>query len=184
MSRLDRWAMQDGYLSHSWQAWCVFCRDILLSSAQGLATASNQTTGGPHQGRPEAELTWIGMRAAKGEPYAQVRSIRGMWLEPTWGDPLKFQQVAQAYQLPNEQAILTGILSAGQVAGHLQTIRNAAHHTNGENVAKVRALAVFYQASSIKTPGEAIFWGDPGSGDFLYRFWTARLIAAAHLAVN
>ncbi len=124
------------------------------------------------------------MRAAREEPLAPVKSIRGMWQEPTWGDPQKFQKVVQAYQLPNEQPILSGVLSAGQVASHMQTIRNAALHTSSENFAKVRALSVFYQANTIMTPGEAIFWSEPRSGDLLYRFWTSRLIAAAYHAVS
>jgi len=182
--KLDRWALQDGFISHAWQAWGVFCRELIIQSALGVPTAANLATGSPHAGRPVGELAWIGMRAAKGDAFHNVQTIRGSYQEPTWGDGAKFQQIATAFQLVNEQTILSGVLSAGRIVRHMQIIRNASAHTNSETLAEVRSLAPFYITVPIRMPGDAIFWADPNSGDFIYRFWTSRLIAAARQAVG
>lgn len=184
VNRLDRWALQDGYLSQSWQAWCVFCRELILNSAQGVVTANNQPTGSPHAGRPPSELAWIGMKASRGDPVGVIRPIAAMRHEPTWGDIGKFSQVVQAFNLTNEATVLSGVLSAGGIIRHVQTIRNAAAHMNTETFNEVRALATFYVASPINTPGDAIFWIDPTTRDFVYRTWTARMIAASNQAVS
>lgn len=124
------------------------------------------------------------MRASKGASLTPVQAITSKRQEPTWGDVSKFQTVAQAYSLSNESQILSGILSAGVVMRHLQTIRNASAHTNTETIAEVRALSTFYVAKPITLPGEALFWAIPSTGDFLYREWNGRMIAAANLAVQ
>lgn len=183
VDRLSKWAYQDGFLSQAWQAWGSFSRELILQSVAGVPTATNQATGCPHSGRPERELAWIAARAAKGESIVNVRPLVAMRQEPTWGDARKIQSIVQAYGLANEQTVLSGILSAGLIVQHIQTIRNAAAHTNIETIAEVRALARFYVAAPITMPGDAILWTDPVSGDFIYRSWTARMIAAARLAV-
>lgn len=66
----------------------------------------------------------------------------------------------------------------------MQLIRNAAAHTNDETMAEVRAIAVSYVAFPIVLPADAIFWSVPATGDFVYREWTSRLIAASRLAVE
>jgi len=176
--------MQDGFVSQAWQAWGHFCRELIFASAQGTPTASNQPTGCPHAARPLEELAWIGMRAANGESINGIRSIRSRKSEPTWGDPSKFQQIVQAYGLANEQSVLSGVLIAGRIASHMQTIRNASAHTDPDTIASVRSLAIFYQATPIRLPADAIFWVEPNTGEFLYRYWTSRMIVAARLAVQ
>lgn len=181
--RLSRWAMQDGYLSQAWQAWGVFCRELIMGSARGSPTSNNGATGSPHAARPVPELAWIGMKAGKGDPVGVIRPIAAMRNEPTWGDIGKFTQIVQAYNLVNENTVLSGVLSAGRVVRHMQTIRNATAHTNTETIGEVRQLARFYVATPIRMPGDAIFWLDPVSGDFIYRAWTVRMVAAANQAV-
>lgn len=176
--------MQDGYVSQTWQAWCSFCRELVLSSAVGEPTATNGPTGSPHAGRTTPELAWIGMRAARGDKTLPIQAIKGDWLEPTWGDVTKFQDITSAFQINNEATVLSGVLSAGQTARHLQIIRNASAHTTVGNISKVKALAQFYQAGVIILPADTIFWAEPVTGEFLYKYWTARLIGAAKFAVQ
>ncbi|WP_376866779.1 hypothetical protein [Brevundimonas staleyi] len=182
--KLERWAMQEGFVSQAWQAWGHFCREVIIASAQGIPTASNQPTGCPHSARPLDELAWIGMRAANNESIVGIKAIKSRKSEPTWGDASKYPKIVQAYGLANEQTILSGLSIAGRISTHMQMIRNASAHADPDNIAGVRSLATFYQVTAIKMPGDAIFWIEPNTGQFLYRFWTTRMIAAAKQAVQ
>lgn len=181
--RLNRWALQDGYLSQAWQAWGVFCRGLIIQSAQGALTTSNGATGSPYANLTVPELAWIGMKAAKGDSFPVIRPLSAMRHEPTWGDIKNFAQIVQAYKLVNESSVLK-VLSAGQVVRHMQTIRNATAHTNADTISEVRQLAKFYIPGPIRMPGDAIFWRDPESSDYVYRTWTTRMVGAANEAVT
>lgn len=183
LGRRERWALQEGFLSQKWQAWCGFCRSTLLQSAVGAITNSGTNTTSIHAARPNEELAWIASRAAAKQSYVNIQPISGSHLEPTWGDVNKIPLIATALAVSNENQIVSGILAAGTQARHLQTIRNASAHVSSKNIDDVRALAVNYRATNIVSPTDAMFWEDATMNDFAYRVWSNRLIAAASIAV-
>jgi hypothetical protein len=182
--RFERWAIQDGLLSHKWQAWCGFCRTVILASVQGAETAGGVTTTSGHFQRPEAELTWIASRAARSEPIGNVRPLAAKRYEPTWGDISKTALIVNALAPSNGNTLATGLSMAGPQVGHLQTIRNASAHLNSETMADVRALALFYRGGPIVMPADAMFWVDRRTNMPAYRRWSDLLVNAARFSIG
>ncbi len=183
IQRRERWAIQEGLISQKWQAWCGFCRSVLIHSALGAETDGGTMTNSPNSARTERELAWIAKQAARNQAYANVQSIAGSHLEPTWGDPGKIALMSVALGMSNEAQLSSGLLSASQEARHLQVVRNATAHISKDNISEAVKLNTVYRAGVFESPSDVMLWEEPISGDFAYRYWSDRLIIAANLAI-
>lgn len=183
-SRRERWALQEGFTSVKWQAWCGFCRGVLLHSAFGAETSSGAMTTSPYAARSERELTWIAKQASQNASYANVKALAGTHLEPTWGDPNKIALVSNALAMSNEGQLSSGLLSAASEARHIQIVRNATAHITTDAVAAARNLATIYNAGIFESPSDVMLWEEPISGDFAYRYWSDRLVLAANISIS
>jgi len=184
LERHERWALQEGYLSQKWQAWCGFCRAATFASCRGAIDGAGVVTTSTFSARSDLELAWIAKRAALSEPYTNVRALAGHHLEPTWGDIAKYGLVIGALNPSNASALSSGILASGVGARHLQVVRNATAHLSANSVTDVNALAASYIPHPIQAPSDAMLWEDRALKDFAYRAWTTRMIAGAKIAVS
>lgn len=184
IGRRERWALQEGYVSQKWQSWCGFCRSMLLQSVMGAETMGGTLTTSPYSAHSELELVWISARSAKYQSVTNVQAIAGSHLEPTWGDPSKIGLIATALAMNNEPQLSSGLLSASIEARHLQIVRNATAHINSSNMQSALNLASSYRAGTFEAPSDVIFWEEPISGEFVYRYWSDRMISAANIAAR
>lgn len=184
LERREKWALQEGYLSQKWQAWGGFCRALCLYSTLGAVDATGATTTSAYSARSESELAWIAARASQQASYANVRSLAGPHLEPTWGDLGKFSLIISALAPSNQTTVLSGVLAAGSAARHLQIVRNATAHLSTASVPDVMAIAIDYLPTRLAAPSDAMLWEERTTRDFAYRAWSRRLVASAQIAVQ
>ncbi|MEJ6789003.1 hypothetical protein BrevBR_05575 [Brevundimonas sp. BR2-1] len=85
--------------------------------------------------------------------------------------------------MTNEAQLSSGLLLASDEARHLQIVRNATAHVNSENLDEARNLALVYRSGRFEAPSDVMFWEEPITGEFAYRYWSDRLIAAANIAI-
>lgn len=183
LGRHEKWALQEGYLSQKWQAWCGFCRAVAIASCKGAEDSSGTMTTSPYARRSDLELAWIAARASRQEAYANVRALAGHHQEPTWDDAGKISFIINALNPTNSGTLLSGILAGASAARHLQIVRNSTAHLSPTSIAEVRSIASSYVPSGLTAPSDAMLWEDRALRDFAYRAWSSRLIAAARIAV-
>ncbi|WP_157950416.1 hypothetical protein [Pannonibacter carbonis] len=168
--RLDKLALQEGYISSLWQVWCKFCRDLLVQSAQGAITKAGNLTTSPYVGRQEMEIAYIAQRLSKGEQIKKIHSLSGSHLEHTWGDVVKMHLVTSSIGCSNDKVILSA-LSVCQRIKDLQICRNSSAHINATTLQAIRGTRVRYLDSKFHHPTDMMYWTDPNTRDFLWKSW-------------
>lgn len=167
--RIDRFVLQEGLVSHLWQAWGIFCRETVISSAQGCQTASGAMTASPYSGRSESELAFVAKQIANGNRVTIIRSLPSH-AEPTWGDISKLAIISAGLNTSNSGNLLAGF-GTPITLKDLQTCRNAGAHITRDRFIDIRAAGVRYLSNQFQHPSDMIFWEDPVTRDFLWRSW-------------
>lgn len=181
--RADKFALQEGYVSALWQAWCSFCRELIIHSAQGARTRSGTTTTSPHSALGEMEIAYVAKRLSNGNPINRITPLAGSHQEHTWGDLSKVNVVATGIGCSNTHSILTGLSACIRVED-LQLCRNASAHISKSTLNQVKAAKVRYLENSFRHPSDMICWVDPSSSDFLWKTWILEIEVAAELSVQ
>ncbi|MEQ3679888.1 hypothetical protein [Pseudophaeobacter sp.] len=183
VQRVDKYALQEGYVSALWQAWCSFCRELLIHSTQGAITASGVNATSPHSACGEMEIAYVAKRLSNRLSVNAIRPLVGGHQEHTWGDLSKLNLVASGIGCSNASSILSG-LSACLRIEDLQLCRNASAHISKSTIQSVRASKVRYQNTSFRHPSDMMSWVDPVSSDFLWKSWMEEIELAADLAIQ
>ena len=170
----------DGLLSYAWQAWCKFCRDLVIHSCLGAQTKAGAVlpvTASPATVQRISHLAIRGNKSHAAIPLA----TNAVWrFEPTWGDVAALVRIIPVANPANAAQLLTTFGGVTTGPAHLQKVRNACHHLNDQSFADVRSLQLYYLSSPIRFPAEASFWVDTVTGDFAFVAWLdeMRLLAA------
>lgn len=180
--RFDCYALQEGLLSNLWQSWNLFCRDVLIASAQGANTATGMLTTSPYSGRPEAEISYVSTKLSRSQSIGTIRSLAGRHLEPTWGDAVKLNLISVGISASNSGS-LASAFSGVKLISDLQICRNACSHMNSEMIALVASSRVRYDDTSFRHPSQMMFWIDPLTKDFAWRAWVDEMILVSNFAV-
>ncbi len=180
--RSDRYALQDGLVSHLWQYWSAFCREVVIASAQGAITKSGVMTTSPFAELTQAEIAYVAMRLAKGNSIGRIRALTGSHLEPTWGDISKLSLIAGGIDSSNRSALLTAFGVASSIQD-LQLCRNACAHVNLESYRRFRGARVRYIPQGFAHPSELMYWVVPSTGDFAWRSWMDELEIISDFAI-
>lgn len=183
IQKMDKHALQEGYVSALWQAWCSFCRALLIHSTKGAMTSSGLPTTSPHSERGEMEIAYLAKRISNGDAINVIKPLVGNHQEHTWGDLSKLNLVASGLGCSNTSSILNG-LSACLRIEDLQLCRNASAHISRSTIQRVRASRVRYQNTSFKHPSDMIIWVDPDSSDFLWKSWIDEIKLASEFAIQ
>lgn len=181
--RVDKFAIQEGYISSLWQIWCKFSRDLFINSAQGAITQTGAVTTSPHAALGEMEIAFVAKKLSNRETINHIRPLQGSHQEHTWGDLSKMNLVATGIGCSNSPTILTA-LSACLRIEDLQLCRNASAHINNSTLQSVRASKVRYNDTKLRHPSDMIYWTDPTSNDFLWKSWIYEIELAAQFAIQ
>ena len=168
--RVDRSALQEGLVSSLWQAWCAFCREIIIASASGATTANGTSTTSALAGRPEAEIAFAAMQLARSQSIRNIHPIAGSHLEPTWGDLNKFTLIVTGLSPTNQNQLLTA-LGVCILLRDLQLCRNSNAHISADRIREIRAASVRYLQPKFDHPSDLIFWIDPSTQDYVWKTW-------------
>lgn len=181
--RNDKYALQEGLISHLWQYWCIFCRDVVMSSAKGAMTSAGLSTTSAHAALSELEMAYVATKFSRNEKVGNIVGLAGQHLEPTWGDVSKLNRILTGMAPSNAQTLLMAFGLANTISD-LQLCRNTCAHMNRENVSKVNAARVRYSQTGFSHPSEVMFWVVPASKDFAWRTWVEEMEIIAGLAVG
>ncbi|WPZ28510.1 hypothetical protein T8A63_12815 [Sulfitobacter sp. OXR-159] len=181
--RLDRFALQEGYVSALWQAWCAFCRELLICSAQGATTARGAVIASPYTVHSEMEIAFIARQLANGNVVRTIRPLLGSHQEHTWGDLGKLNSVVSGLGCGNAPQVLTA-LSACLRIEDLQLCRNASAHIGKSTIQEIKKARVRYLDTRMQHPSDMMYWVDPGSSHFLWKSWIEEIELSSQLAVQ
>jgi hypothetical protein len=161
----------DGLLSYTWQAWCKFCRDLIVHSCLGGETRAGvvlPVTATPPNVERVSYLAIQGNRKKVPAPLV----TNAVWrFEPTWGDVAALVRIIPAASPGNAAHLLSTFGGVSTGPAHLQKVRNAVQHLNNQTFAEVTALQIYYLSAPIRFPSEAAFWVDNSSGDYAFLTW-------------
>jgi hypothetical protein len=180
---LDELCLLEGVLSHVWQAWCRFCRRIIMESCQGTQNCSGVAIPAVALAHSDSAVSGAAVSIKRkrkniwGAPNSVLRD------EPTWGDVDVLLDIIVGLS-PANSVVLTGMCTmAASSAKILQAARNAAAHHNFQTVASLIKLSGPYSVFSISHPCQAMFWLDTLSGNYLLTEAIEGLKDAATFAV-
>ena len=179
--KIDRFSLQAGLVLSLWQIWCVFCRETLIGSAHGIATKSGHATS-RYAGMSEMEIAYVARELAHGRTVRKVKTLAGVYLEPTWGDLSKINRIATGIGSTNHEQ-LADAFGAGIAILDLQRVRNASAHINRDTIGEVKAARVRYAGTVFAHPSDMMFWIDPSSNDYLWKTWIEEMDVISELAI-
>ena len=182
LQRVDRFALQEGLVSHLWQAWSGFSRSVVLGSLKGAFTKSGLAVSSAYSMNSIEEIRYAAKIAAENGPPIRLKALSAYHLEPTWGDLAKLNNMVSVLAPSNSKQLLSAFGSAILI-GDLQIIRNACAHINQDRITSVRALQVRYGRSSFIHPSDAIFWIDPITNEFAWQSWIDEMLSVSTNAV-
>lgn len=176
----------EGLLSRIWQSWSIFCRRCIVESCMGTTTISGAVVPPHPYALSQAHVSAAAIRARR-RPSSTVfwgNMNRVLRDEPTWGDVNVLADIVPRLG-PSNQLQLQAAFSAGsQSAKAVQTIRNAAAHTNQQTVAEVLTIGASYVTFAPTHPTHAMFWTVKATGDFLIANAIAELLNTASAAAT
>lgn len=181
--RIDRSAIQEGYISAVWQTWSAFCRRLFIESARGGITSSGTVITSPYHANSEMEIAFVALRLSHNEPIKRLIPLKGSHLEPSWGDVGKAQLIAAGLGTSNANTIASA-LSASIRLNDLQLCRNASAHLSASLLADIRSRKVRYLDTTIMHPSDMAFWVDPTTKDFLWRSWLEEMEIISDYAIR
>jgi hypothetical protein len=178
--RHDDVAYLDGLISYAWQAWCRFCRDLIMHSCLGAQTKAGALLPVTAVPATVQRISYLAIRGNKGHATAPLATNAVWRFEPTWGDVAALVRIIPVANPANATQLLTTFGGVTTGPAHLQKVRNACHHLNDQSFAEVKGLQLYYLSSPIRFPAEASFWVDTVTGDFAFIAWLdeMRLIAS------
>lgn len=180
---LDKFSLQEGYVSALWQSWCRFCRELLIYSAQGAITHGGTPTSSPYSGRSEMEISYVAKQISLRKSVTCIKSLSASYQEHTWGDVNKALMVAAGIGCTNNNDILQGISGCSRIKD-LQVCRNASAHICADTINEVNLAKVRYLDNSFKHPSDMISWIDPATRDFLWKSWVDEMDLASDFAIR
>lgn len=183
MRRIDKSALQEGYVSAMWQSWCAFCRKLFIESAKGAITANGIATTSPYSANAEPEIAYVALQSSLNNGLTRVKSLSGTHLEPTWGDPRKAQLIASGLNVSNSSTISSALAAAIQL-NDLQLCRNACAHISSSQISALRASKVRFDETRMLHPSDMAFWIVPSTQDFLWRSWIDEIDVISYCAIQ
>lgn len=181
--KVDRFVIQSGLISETWQAWNSFSRSVILASLKGSYSASGVEVNSVYSTRTIDEIRFAAMKAAKGSSVGNLKPISGDHLEPTWGDLSKANLIISSLTPSNQPQLLTAFGSSVLLTD-LQKVRNACAHISSGSLDDIRLMQVRYSENRFLHPSDCIFWVDPITKDYSWVAWSdeMKLVAMASVA--
>lgn len=179
---MDRFALQEGYVSALWQAWCSFCRELLVGSSLGARTAGGTVTTSPHSARHEMEIAFIAKQLSKQRNITTITQLQGSHQEHTWGALDKLNLVVPNIGCSNSSTISSAMSVCLRIAD-LQICRNASAHITKTSFQLIQTSKVRYMDTKLMHPSDMMYWVDPSTDDFLWKSWIEEMELASSFAI-
>ena len=176
--RLDRFARNEGLVSALWQAWNNFSRSVVLLSAQGTITETGARTNSQYSHLSEAELLFVCQAAASTKKFKNIRPLTKNFLEPTWGDARKINNIVNFVQPSNKATLISGF-GLRAISLDIQVVRNACAHISRDRILDIDQIRTKYEDTHFSHPSDALFWTEPSTGNAAWRVWVDELLASA-----
>lgn len=171
----DRYALQEGLMSSLWQAWCIYCRNILFGSITDGMTTSGIRVSSPYSHLSDRELVFLAQKASQGYNLSTaIIRTAPPYFEMTWGDVLKLNPIVNAFNPSNTANLLTS-LGAVSLLLDLQKFRNANAHITTFTIGEVKSAQVRYTHTKFRHPSDTMFWIDPQTNDYLWKSWVEEI---------
>lgn len=181
--RHDQVVFLDGLLSYTWQSWCRFCRDLIVHSCLGARTKAGTVLPASVVPLTQERVSYLAIQAKRGQA-AGAGQTNAVWrFEPTWGDVSVLVKIVSLANPANSAQLLSTFGGVTKGPAHLQKVRNAAAHLNGQSFAELVAIQLYYLGSPIRFPCEASFWIDTVSAEFAFIAWVDEMRFLANSAV-
>lgn len=182
IGKVDRFAVQTGLISETWQAWNSFCRSVILASLQGTTSACGVAVSSTYSNNTVDEIRFAAMRAAQGNSTNILRPLSGDHLEPTWGDLGKANTIIGALA-PSNRSQLQSAFGSSVLLTDFQKLRNACVHISSDRLDDIRHMQVRYSSNRFLHPSDCIYWVDPKTKDYSWVSWTDEMKLVAKAAV-
>jgi hypothetical protein len=174
----------EGLISALWQSWNHFCREVVVSSATGCTTAGNVALAPSVTPQTWERVSYIAMQAKLRSPIVAGRTNSVLRYEPTWGDVLRLANLISAIGPANRTQLLSAFGQGVKIL-HLQKVRNAVAHRNGETMSELLSFRHAYNLQRLpRHPVEVACWVDASSGDYAIEAWSFEMRTIANLAVQ
>jgi hypothetical protein len=161
----------EGLVSTLWQHWSLFCRRVVFSSALGCITRSGTVIAPCVAPTQWERVSYVALRVYAGANVHPAVVNTNLKREPTWGDVKRVQNIVTVLSPGNAAQLVNCLGSVSRGPIDVQLVRNASAHRNAQTFAAVKSLNVYYNATRIRHPVEAVTWVDPASGDFAFMAW-------------
>lgn len=181
-SQFENWFLLEGLTSHCWQFWCQFCRQLLVAVGVGCTNRQGVILNACSIPPTWQRVSYFAMVVAQGSPPKPAKTNSSLRKEPTWGDISKVMDIIQALNPANKAQLVAAFGGIARGPRHLQIVRNAAAHMNGETYQEVRALRPYYDVKPWRHPSEVTLWVDPTSKNYAFSTWIADMRTAADAA--
>lgn len=178
----DDWARAEALMNYTWQTWCLFCRQLVMTSALGGVTRSGAAIPGCITPPDWKRVSYIASCAFSGNTPKLLKTNSSMKKEPTWGNVDKLVDIMNALNTSNAMTVLSALSIASRCATHIQIIRNCTAHMCGETFQQVKDIRSYYNNTALRHPCDAAFWIEPHSGTFAFTSWLADMRQAANQA--
>jgi hypothetical protein len=180
---VDELCQLEGVMSRVWQAWCRFCRSLVLESCTGTHDLSGLHIPPLVGAQSEGHVSGAAIYAWRNRGVNWRRSNLLLRLEPTWGDVDVLLDIVTLLS-PANAGKLSGMCTlASSEAKFLQAARNAASHDNQQSLNQLIRLSGPFLSFPINHACESLFWVETTSSDYLLPFVLHGLRGAADYAV-
>jgi hypothetical protein len=159
-----RWYLLEGMLSHGWQSWCGFCRDVMIDSCLGTTTATGMKTVPDPDWTDKDRVAYIAKCYSLGGSPKAGKKLAAMRYEMTWGDVNRLLKAASGLSPTNSKSLQSGFGLSVNGARHLQTLRNACAHLNAETMTEVKQITSNYSGTGLRHPTDLLLWIDTSVG--------------------
>lgn len=153
-------------LSQVWLKWCCFCRDVIITSCNGVTTRSH-TFIRPRMGDNSWQRIAYEIKN-RNRGISPGRTIRFRSQEPTWGDVTVLVDALPILSPANAHNLVTGFGLSLNGPKHIQCVRNSCYHTNVEAVDEVKSILHHYTGTVFKHPIDLIWWYDTTGVNAIY----------------
>lgn len=184
-TNLKRWEfnyLTEVLISDIWQAWCNFCRELILSSCRGTIARNGQLV---NKRFGDNSLQRIGYEAKQANYNHNVTAnghlnfmIRN---EPTWGDLNSIIRIVQRLQPSNFNNLVTTFGSFTEPK-NLQKVRNACAHKNKETITDISTLSITYNFSKLSYATDLAWKMKNNTNAFAIDIWLYEVNKIADLA--
>ena len=159
-------------VSDLWQAWCLFCRKVVINSCQGTKTRSNIIL--PALSLPDISTVRLLYKVSRNRKGFSISTNGHLNFQGhhdiTWGDSNSLIQ-AITYLNPVNKNNLISAFGSSNISKHIQDTRNFCAHKNKGTLDNCLTFNSDYDFSRIKSPIEIIWSTHNDTNEYAIIAW-------------